>query len=306
MRFVGRTKRVVRRAASTSLLLLRALAADIHARSKRGPGLEFSSFGRRLGIRLLRHDRSAALSLLLVPVNIVRYWEFPFVARHLEKPVGDCLDVASPRLFSYFVAARMRPASIRIINPDSRDARLTENHAARFGLTSIEVDPLPVSAIAGRLARYDHIWSISVLEHIPGEGDHEAIQTLWQALRGGGRLLITVPVDRTAWDEFRDHDVYQTGVPREARGYFFQRWYDEAAIHRRLLGGIDSASVDIEWFGERVPGHFASYERAWIERGYRTTVEDPREIVDHYSRYRNWVDMPGRGVAGIAITKAAA
>ncbi|CAN5491169.1 hypothetical protein BH24CHL9_BH24CHL9_11990 [soil metagenome] len=161
-----------------------------------------------------------------------------------------------------------------------------------------------MSAVAGQVHAYDSIWSISVLEHIPGDGDRDAMPILWEALRPGGRLLITVPVDRQPWDEYRDSDFYDLDVPAGERGFFFQRWYDKAAIEERLLGSIHTAGVRMEWFGEREPGHFAAYEDEWRARGHARTVDDPREIVDHYADYPDWDAMPGRGVAGLAIDKA--
>lgn len=244
-----------------------------------------------------------ALELLLVPVSIVRYWEFPFVLDHLPAPLGRCLDVASPRLFSCYVARHRHPDSIRILNPDVRDAEATARLASHLGLRTITVEAEPVERLAGTTNTYRTIWSISVLEHIPGDGDRDAMAVLWRALQPGGRLLLTVPVDRHAWDEHRPEDAYQLGVPRDERGHFFQRWYDEAAVNDRLLGGLEGATVSTRWFGERTPGRFAAYEGEWLRDGYARTVDDPREIVDHYAEYPSWASMPGQGVAGIVIEK---
>jgi SAM-dependent methyltransferase len=207
-------------------------------------------------------------------------------------------------LFSYLVASRHAPGSIRIINPDADDARLTASLATSAGLERISVEAVPVSAIAQDRDAYDAIWSISVLEHIPGDGDREAVRVLWDALRPGGRLILTVPVDRQAWDEARGTDTYGLGVPADERGHFFQRWYDRAAITERLLAPIPEADVRQEWFGEREAGHFAAYERDWIARGIPAVVDDPREIADHYRDFPTWEAMPGRGVAGLVIDKA--
>jgi SAM-dependent methyltransferase len=284
-------------------LLARALLSDRHARSHHGPGLEFASFGRSLGLKLLPVEPSLAREMLLWPVSIVRYWEFPFAARHLPVDPVRCLDVASPRLFSYYVASRVRPGVIRIINPDERDARLTAAIAKRAGLGQITVEALPVSAIAPEQDTYDAIWSISVLEHIPGDGDTEAVRVLWKALRPGGRLIITVPVDRTAWDEFRSTDIYGLGVPADERGHFFQRWYDRNAVADRLLLPIDQPPAHIEWFGEAQAGTFAAYEQDWLHRGLSRVVDDPREIADHYREFTSWEEMPGQGVAGFVVEK---
>jgi SAM-dependent methyltransferase len=246
-----------------------------------------------------------ARDLLLTPVSIVRYWEFPFVRRHISARPGVCLDVASPHLFSCYVGKRLAPSSIRIINPDRRDADQTRALALALGLQSVEVLAEPVAAMRGTREAYDTIWSISVLEHIADDGDVEAMGILWAALRPGGRLVITVPVDRTAWDEYRDQDVYDLGLDERGGRYFFQRWYDEAALHARLIGGAAGADISIEWFGEKVPDTFAAYEQDWIRLGHTVTVEDPLLIARDWQAYPYWASMPGQGVAGICLEKPA-
>jgi SAM-dependent methyltransferase len=281
----------------------RSLLATVRAWLLGAPGLRFGAFGRLVGARALLVGERAGLDLLLTPVNIVRYWEFPFARRHLPPRTGSCLDVASPRLFSYYVASYRGPSSIRVINPDVADADLTANLAAVLRLGCIDVEAVPVQALASEGGRYDAIWSISVVEHIPGDGDTAAMRVMYGALAPGGRLIVTVPVDRRPWDEFRDADPYGLGSSRGPQGYFFQRWYDEAAIHTRLIDPIEPPSVALEWFGERVPGRFADYEREWQRFGHRRTVDDPHEIGAWYRPFARWAEMPGQGVCGIAIGK---
>jgi SAM-dependent methyltransferase len=299
---------VMRRArnlAATPGLLARSLAATRYAKRAGAPGMDFAAFGRSLGLRALAFADRSVLELLVTPVSIVRYWEFPFVLRHLPRDVGRCLDISSPRLFSFYVASRRKPSKLRMLNPDRRDADVSRRLAMRFGFRNIVVEPLPVSAIRGAGQRYDSIWSISVIEHIPEDGDIEAMQLMYAALAPGGALIVTVPVDRRMWDEYRQEDVYELGTAPAAAGTFFQRWYDETAISRRLLDPLKAIDVQVEWFGERVAGRFAEYVEDWLRRGMERTVDDPREIADWYASYRTWGDMPGQGVCGIVLRKPA-
>ena len=166
-------------------LLVRSVAATRYAARAGAPGMEFAAFGRSLGLRAMALGQRGALELLLTPVSSVRYWEFPFVLKHLEDHPGRCLDISSPRLFSFFVASRRRPTSLRMLNPDRRDADLTRRLANRLRLRNVVVEPLPVSAIEGLDQRYDSIWSISVIEHIPEDGDIEAMRLMYAALAPG-------------------------------------------------------------------------------------------------------------------------
>lgn len=294
-----------RRMIAAPRLLIRSLAAFRYAERAGAPGLAFAAFGRRLGLNALLHLQRGGLDLLLTPVNIVRYWEFPFALRHLAKEPGRCLDISSPRLFSFYVASHRRPSLVRMLNPDHRDAELTRSLAKRLRRHTVIVEPLPVSAIAGEHERYDSIWSISVIEHIPEDGDIEAIRLMYEALAPGGTLIVTVPVDKRPWDEYRRDDAYALGVGARPEGTFFQRWYDESAIASRLLDPLGPVDVYVEWFGERVAGRFAEYEKDWIRRGRERIVDDPREIADWYVPYDVWSEMPGQGVCGIVVRKPA-
>jgi SAM-dependent methyltransferase len=287
-------------------LAARSLAATGIAVLLRGPGQRFGVFGRSVGIRaLLAGERRIGKDLVLTPVHIVRYWEFPFALRHVPAKAATCLDVGSPRLFSLYVARRSRGTRIRVINPDRLDVAATTTLVRVLGLHNVELEELAVADLAGDTRRYDAIWSISVVEHIPGDGDRGAIRQLYEALAPGGRLLVTVPVDRRAWDEHREVDTYRLGLPRGPQGYFFQHWYDEEAIRDRLLGDIVAAGGQIrtEWFGERQAGRFAAYEQEWIRRGDALTVDDPLEITRGYRTFERWADMPGQGICGIAVAR---
>ena len=254
---------------------------------------------------LLRGDRYGA-SLLVTPVNIVRYFEFAFASSQLPTTLkfSELLDVGSPRLFALWVAKTVPSARILMINPDVADATRTASAATRLGLHNVTVRPQYVEDLAGSAERFDAIWSLSVVEHIAGEeADRDAISLMYRCLRVGGRLILTMPVDRTPWTEYRQTDPYGLRGPNAKGEVFFQRWYDEDAIKRRLLRDVQGALVTMRWFGERQPGTYAAYEREWLARGHERTVDDPREIADRYAEYPSWSDMPGMGVAGVAVER---
>ena len=284
--------------------LLTSLLASVRSRRHPVPGRAFEAFGRAVGWKATSRGAGFGPGLLLTPVNITRYWEFPFVWRHLPKPPGSCLDVGSPRLFALFVADRFPSSPITIVNPDRRDAKTTEDAARVLEALGIRVDVQPIEAL-DPVVRFHTIWSISVVEHIPNDGDVRAMAVMYHALQPGGRLLVTVPVDQVAWLEHRPTDTYGLGLPPGPEGYFFQRWYDEASLRDRLLEPIGAGSAVLEWFGERTPGRFAGYVERWLRIGARATLADGLEIGRHYREYTTSADMPGQGVCGIAITKPA-
>ena len=287
-------------------LFVRAIWSARDAKRMRTPGLEWAAFGRRLGWDLIRRGDTHGLSMLLTPVNIVRYWEFPFAKSCLPSNPRRCLDVASPRLFSLFVAKTHEGAEIAMINPDTRDAALTRRIIARLGIAGIDVSERSIGDLQAAVPQFDCVWALSVVEHIAGEdGDTEGVRTMYRALAPGGRLIITVPVDREFRIEYRDRDEYGLGgdVTAPAERYFFQRYYDEETIARRLIGSVGQPAVVVRWFGERQSGRFLAYERSWQRLGHRRTVDDPIEIGRHYKEFATWSEMPGVGVCGFTIEK---
>ena len=255
-------------------------------------GLEFDHFGRRLGLRILPKHPKLGLNLVLHPVSIFRYFEFAFACGNVPKEANTCLDISSPRLFSLYVASNEDDLTTTRAIVSALELR---NVTCEIGVTQLSKLSFP---------RYDCIWSLSVIEHITGEYDDIwAIQSMYDALRPGGCLILTVPVDRSHWEEYRERDYYGTQEAGDNGRYFFHRYYDEASIEKRLLEPIGQPRVHKQWFGERVEGHFSKYEAHWMQQGLPYVVNDPREIADHYQEYGSWGAMLGRGVCGITIVK---
>ena len=266
-------------------------------------GMEFGRFGKALGWRLISGGEFSGIRFVLVPVNNVRYFEFSFVKEALPIHSQYCLDVSSPALFSLFMASQVSEMTIMMINPDSRDISKTTTIVEKLDVPNVYPSVKAIHELQPPTDRYDCIWSISVLEHISGAyDDSQSMRILYAALKSGGRLIITVPVDQQFWIEYRNQDSYGT-QPKEKNGYFFQRFYDLEAIWERLLSPIECEPSQIRWFGERVKGHFQEYIRCWLNDGLNCLVDDPREIVDHYQEFERWQDMPGVGICGLVIDK---
>lgn len=289
-------------------LYLRARSASRYARARGAPGLEFDRFGRELGLRLLRKGRGTGISYLLNPVSIVRYFEFPCAWSFLPPRLGRCLDVSSPRLFSFYVASKYPSASILMMNPDENDMSETRSIVQRGGFANVRTECCGVEILAGCAESYDCVWAISVVEHVSGSiDDQQSMRLMFDSLCVGGRMIVTVPVDRRFSIEYRDQPLYGIASPQESRGrYFFQRLYDSDALRDRLIRPIEEEPSAVRWFGETTRGRYAEYEKRWIEEGLDCTVEDPREIADHYGEFASWDEMPGTGVCCMMFEKKSA
>jgi SAM-dependent methyltransferase len=99
-------------------------------------------------------------------------------------------------------------------------------------------------------ASFDRVFSISVLEHIPGDGDTRAMQEIQRVLRPGGVVTLTVPFAASGYrEQFKRGDVYERRG--DAAPTFYQRFYDLAALQARLVEPSGLALVETTFFGER-------------------------------------------------------
>lgn len=289
---------------------LRARQAFARARRLDLPGQDYYHLGRRIGWRLLAARVSMGPQLLACPVSSTRYFEFDFARRALAQDgfaPRRCLDVSSPFLFSFDVARRRPGIQVRMLNPDPRDWRLTRQMAAILKWPGIAPVGVGVEALDDEPpATWDAVWSLSVIEHVAGAAgdDRDAVRRMWQAVRPGGRLILTVPTDRRSWDEFRESDEYGTQAAAGAsRRCFFQRFYDEQAIAERIVRTIGIAPARQEWFGEKANGHFHAYVARWRRAGMAATRDDPLDVAANYQIYPSFAAMPGAGVCGLLFLK---
>lgn len=285
-------------------LYLRALSSARNATKLGETGIMFNRFGRWYGWKLIRRLVRGGFSYLLNPVSSVRYFEFPFALSVLPSVPGRCLDVSSPRLFSLYVSQECHPTSIWMINPDQRDLQLSDTIVRNLKISNIRTDCCGVDVLEHSQEIFDSIWAISVIEHISGKyDDRYAVRQMYNALSEGGSLILTVPVDRQSWDEYRDQSYYDTQEQSGSGRYFFQRHYDKIAIWERLVQTIGVEPSSLRWFGEKSAGYFSDYERRWLRDGYKCTVDDPLEMAENYQEFPSWELMPGMGVCGLVFKK---
>jgi SAM-dependent methyltransferase len=91
------------------------------------------------------------------------------------------------------------------------------------------------TALPYRSGEFDAAYSVSVIEHIPGNGDTAAMAELERVLSPGGTLALTFPFRERLEEEFVHHDLY--GQRYRGEPIFFQRHYSLEAVQERLLQG---------------------------------------------------------------------
>ncbi len=196
-----------------------------------------------LGIRQLARRRylREAVIRVVVPMDPSRYLELPWAVRSLgARPGESVLDLASPKLLCVVLARHgARVTSIDQLPEEIEKWRSIARHESNLELRVADGRRLPFDD-----ATFDHATSVSVLEHVGGEGgDAAALAELARCVRPGGRIAITLPYARDAWVEYRSTSAYVDEGDRNTVGRaFFQRWYDDDAI-RDLVTAVPVVEI---------------------------------------------------------------
>lgn len=270
------------------------------------PGKNFFEFGKLIGLRLLK-KLILSPKLLLNPVSIVRYFEYDFALRNFSATSlsgNQILDISSPYLFGFFLASSFE-GKYHYRNPDTTDLNLVKKYSSKL---KFKMEYSADSADATKLVfsdnSFSHIISISVIEHINGNGDSEAIKEMWRVLKPNGILILTFPIAKVFEEEFSEKDTYGLNVQKIKEKFFFQRIYDEISINERLLNKIsDFTILSREIFGESESGFYQSYSKRWEKNGLRETVKDPYYISKYFKKLDSFNQIKDSAVIGITLRK---
>ncbi len=276
------------------------------------PGIRFAWFGIHCA-RVCRKKGKTDIAeyLNVTPVNCWRYFEFDFARRVLinNPPVGRALDISSPNLFGLYLLNKRRISHLDVVNPDTLDLATTRAlYEACIGDAEgrVEYHKKYVNELQWGDNTFDVIWSICVIEHIPGSGDEEAISKIERLLKPGGLLVLTTTVSAVGWDEYRDQDMYS--LPEQnvqsSSGVFFERWYDESSVKGRLFDKMPKMQLEqMTIWGETKAGWFDAYQRRWARMGASETCKDALNMLTRFRKYSFAGELPGAGVVCMCLRK---
>ena len=210
--------------------------------------------GMLVGLRTLRQEPVLGLKRLALPVGYWRAVEFAYVWRQLRQPAGArVLDIGSPKdlaaMLAYHrgyevVATDILPTAV-LLSRRYGSAQGLEGH----GRGRVHSEVQDARALTYADDSFDAAYSVSVLEHIPDDGDSAAMRELMRVVRPGGVVVVTVPYDRRYRETFVDGPVYER-KPLGSEAVFYERHYDRESLTKRLLGQGTAEVVDLSFWGE--------------------------------------------------------
>lgn len=268
------------------------------------PGLAFRGLCALKGLRLLFKERDVvrAYSLIVAPLDSVRYFEFDFMWRTIKEiQVQTYLDVSSPRLLPLMVLGRKSKLKAELINPDKSDLPETMSFANAFGVADrcrfcdclIEEAPLKANS-------FDLITSMSVIEHIPD--DKGAIQKMWDLLKPGGVLVISIPCAAKASEEYMNLNDYGLINTDENGFVFWQRYYDNKLITERIYS-ITGAPRRFQIYAEKKADSYNQNVTQKRSDPFYPYWREPLMMGLQYE-YKEQLDgLPGMGVIAMEFVK---
>jgi SAM-dependent methyltransferase len=203
-----------------------------------------------IGLRtLLRGRLVEGLKQLIAPVGYWRVWPNAVVLAEADRlGVKKVLDVSSPKLPSLILG---RHAEIWATDLD--DPLLMSRWkvtADALGLDRYHAQYEDACRLSFADASFDLVYSISVIEHIPANGDAAALREFARVLRPGGKIIVEVPYRHQFAEIVQHYD--SKGAPLETPR-FYERYYDAAAVRDRLRAP-EGTSIEQLWIlGEWLP-----------------------------------------------------
>ena len=221
---------------------------------ERGSPLDVWAAGVGVGLRTLRKEPVLGLKRLALPVSYWRSAEFGYVWRQLTLPPGArVLDLGSPKDLAAMLAYRRGYEVVATdILPEAIES--SRRYAVAQSLDGVGPGRVRSEVQDGRALEYadcsfDAAFSVSVLEHIPDDGDSKAMRELIRVVRPGGTIVVTVPYDRQYRETFVDGPVYERR-PLANERLFFERHYDRQTLGARLQQPGACDVIDLTLWGE--------------------------------------------------------
>lgn len=215
-------------------------------------------YGAKIGVKLIvRGQIKSGLRKLIRPVSYWRTVEYRLLLEESQFQVGErVLDIGSPKLLSVYIA---RSFGSLVYATDIDDYFVTE-YALIREFEKISPQKLEIRVEDGRKLSFpekslDKVYSLSTLEHIPGDGDTQAVREIARVLAEGGKCYITVPFSPSSKVEYLEaRRMYwaKHSVTAAEGKVFYQRRYSEHDLFKRLIEPSGLTLEKTRYVGEKL------------------------------------------------------
>ncbi len=202
-------------------------------------------------IALLKRNPRAFIKFVdffLYPMDLVRIQEYPFLISVIQNSRiknPRMIDISSPKIISFLIKEKFKPSNFLLTsyNDKTSESQVSlYNSVSKNKLSLCEADAIDLSKYYDK---FDFLYSVSVVEHIPGDGDIKAMNEFSKVVVNGGYVCITVPYGK----ESKEYMDYLN--PR----LFSHRYYSFETIQKRLFcKNLKLCRVEI--VEERYPGYY--------------------------------------------------
>lgn len=215
--------------------------------------------------------------------------------------INSYLDVSSPRLFPLMLIERSQHIFADLINPDKRDLAVTVSMAEMLDLSGrchFHANLIGESSLKPN--SFDLVTSMSVIEHI--SDDNAAIRKIWDLLKPGGKLLISLPCASKAFEEYMNLNDYELDQADENGFVFFQRFYDEKLLQKRVFS-VTGKPQRYQIYAEKQAGSYQKNETEKRTNPFYPFWRDPFMMGLQYDFKKRLSELPGIGVIAMEFVK---
>lgn len=178
------------------------------------------------------------------PANYTRILENELTEKALALIKEDrILDIGSPKWLSFkLLCCGYRKLHIS----DVDDYFLKDFQVYKKINPAIELDVFNAESIPYDDNFFNKIFSISVLEHIPNDGDIKVLKEIKRVLVSGGVAVIAIPSSTAYVEEWIENKTFYWNAIQNANGrFFYQKRYDENTIVERFsMDGLTISSIE--------------------------------------------------------------